>query len=417
LNRKRRTEDDNPILELDMGEGSNSSNRWPFVRECPALPPKEYDERRSKCPVSAVEMWDGSQAWLLTRYGDIRAALRDSRFSADSSVDSFPAPNAAIAAARKAQKGFVRLDGVDHSRQRSLLSKYFTVSYVQGMRATIEEKVASLLDEMAAAGSPYDIVEHFAEPLPIFMTCLQLGLPESAVPYLLDRTKVWMSSDSLPEESKKAADDIVDYFRDIIVERKQNPLDDMVSNLVHQSVMKGEITEDELLWMLHLLLVGGFDTAANMIALGTLTLINHPDEVRKLIGDPARAPKVVEELLRLHSVAHFTAGRMAREDLVVGEQPIAAGEGIVAPLPAANHDPEVFADPAKFDPDRNARTHLAFGFGIHQCLGQPVARLELAIVFQRLFERFPTLRLAVPESELIYSNAMIYGLKSLPVTW
>jgi len=400
-----------------MTEEKASLERWPFPRQCPALPPEQYAERREKCPISAVEMWDGNQAWLLTRYADIRAALRDSRFSSDSSVDGFPSPNAAIAAARKVQRGFVRMDGADHARQRSLLAKYFTVSHVELMRPIIEEKVEALLDEMEAAGAPFDLVEHFAEPLPIFLTCYQLGLPLDDVPYLLDRVKVWMSSDSLPADSRRAADDIVDHFREIIAREKTNPSGGMVADLIHNHVLTGKITEDEALWMLHLLLVGGFDTAANMISLGTLTLINHPEEVAKLAEDPQRISKVVEELLRMHSVAHYTAGRIAKEEVQLGDCTIEAGEGIVAPLPAANHDPEVFSDPASFDPDRNARAHLAFGFGIHQCLGQPVARLELAIVFARLFARFPNLRLAIPESQVEYSNAMIYGLKSLPVAW
>lgn len=390
---------------------------WPFARSAPSLPPAEYAERRENCPVSRVELWDGRPAWLLTRYADIRSALRDARFSADSSVDGFPAPNAAIAAARKVQRGFVRLDGAAHRRQRNLLAKYFTVNHVQMLRDVVTKKVDELLDEMEAHGGPFELVEHLAEPLPIFLTCVQLGLPLSDVPYLLDRVKTWMSSDSLPAESTKAADDIVEHFREVIARERVERTQGMVSDLVHNHVVTGELSEEDLLWMLHLLLVGGFDTAANMISLGTLTLMAHPAETARLNEEPGRITKVVEELLRLHSVAHFVAGRMASEDVELGGVRISAGEGIVAPLPAANFDPEVFVDPCKFDPDRNARAHLAFGFGIHQCLGQPVARLELAIYFAKVFERFPALRLAVPIDELEYNNAMIYGLKRLPVAW
>ncbi|HEX7857837.1 MAG TPA: cytochrome P450 [Sphingobium sp.] len=390
---------------------------WPFARSVPSLPPEEYAERREKCPISRVELWDGSQAWLLTRYADIRSALRDARFSADSSVAGFPAPNAAIAAARKVQRGFVRLDGADHSRQRNLLAKYFTVSHVQMLRDVVSEKVDALLDEMEAHGGPFELVEHVAEPLPIFLTCVQLGLPLSDVPYLLERVKTWMSSDSLPEESTRAADDIVEHFRDVIARERAERTQGMVSDLVHNHVVTGELSEEDLLWMLHLLLVGGFDTAANMIGLGTLTLMSHPAEIARLNEEPGRITKVVEELLRLHSVAHFVAGRLAKEEVTLGATCISAGEGILAPLPAANFDPEVFVDPCKFDPDRNARAHLAFGFGIHQCLGQPIARLELAIFFAKIFKRFPTLGLAVPIGSLEYNNAMIYGLKRLPVVW
>lgn len=356
-------------------------------------------------------------AWLLTRYADIRKALRDNRLSSDSSVDHFPAPNESIAMARKVQRGFTRLDGDAHSRQRNLLAKYFTISHVNKMREIVEGKVEDLLDEMDRKGGPLDLVENLCLPLPIFLTCVLLNLPTEDAPYLLDRVMAWMSSDGTPEESAQGAEDIIVYFAKAIEKEKANPGEGMVADLVHEHVAKGHITEDELLWMLHLLLVGGFDTAANMISLGTLTLLNHPEEVEKLKADPARVPLVVEELLRMHSVAHFTAGRMALDDIEIAEAKICKGHGVLAPLPAANFDPDVFPEPEKFCPDRNARSHLAFGFGIHQCLGQPVARLELSIVFDRLFRRFPTLRLAVPEGELTYSNAMIYGLESLPVTW
>jgi cytochrome P450 len=400
-----------------MATDETPAQRWPFPRECPGAVPEKYAELRGQCPVSRVELWDGSSAWLLTRYADIRSILRDTRFSADSSVPGFPAPNAAIAAARRVQRGFVRLDGTDHSRQRNLLTRYFALNHVQSMRPFVEQKVAELLDNMAAAGSPADLVEHLAEPLPILITCSLLGLPLEDADTLLDHVTVWMSSDSPPEKSTKAANDIVDYFRRVIAREKASPTTGMVSDLVHKHVAKGDISEDELLWILHLLLVGGFDTAANMISLGTLTLFKHREEASKLAGDMPRVTRVVEELLRLHSVAHYTASRMAREEVTIGEQSIEAGQGVVAPLPAANFDPDVFPDPAKFDPDRQARAHLAFGFGVHQCLGQGVARLELSVVFSQLFARFPNLRLAVPEEDLEYNNSMIYGLKRLPVSW
>ena len=400
-----------------MGANVEELGSWPFPRENPMLPPPEYDRRREQCPISKVRMWDGSEAWLLTRYADIRKALREKCLSSDSSVDHFPAPNGAIAMARKVQRGFTRLDGDAHSRQRNLLAKYFTISHVNTMRTIVEAKVEELLDEMEAKGDTIDLVEHLALPLPIYLTCVLLNLSVEDAPYLLDRVMTWMSSDSTPEDSAKGADDIIVYFAKAIEKEKANPGEGMVAELVHEHVAQGRISEDELLWMLHLLLVGGFDTAANMISLGTLTLLNNPAEIQRMRDDSSRIPAVVEELLRMHSVAHFTAGRMALDDVEIGEARICKGQGVLAPLPAANHDPEIFPEPEKFCPDRNARAHLAFGFGIHQCLGQPVARLELSIVFDRLFRRFPTLRVAVPQAKLEYTNSMIYGLKSLPVTW
>jgi cytochrome P450 len=169
--------------------------------------------------------------------------------------------------------------------------------------------------------------------------------------------------------------------------------------------------------MLHLLLLGGFDTTANMISLGVLTFLEHPDQLADLKADPSLVPQAVEELLRYLTVAHHVAFRLATGELEAGGTCIHAGEGVIAPLAAANRDPEVFEDPDVFDIHRDARSHVAFGFGIHQCLGQPLARVELRVVFERFFQRFPTLRLAVPSEELRFRNSMIYGVESLPVTW
>jgi cytochrome P450 len=154
-----------------------------------------------------------------------------------------------------------------------------------------------------------------------------------------------------------------------------------------------------------------------MIALGTLTFLDHPDQLAELKADPSLVPGAVEELLRYLTVAHHVAFRLATDDLEVGGFCVHAGEGVIAPLAAANRDPEVFEDPDSFDIHRDARSHVAFGYGLHQCLGQPLARLELKVVFERLFQRFPNLTLAVPRDELRFRNSMIYGVEALPVTW
>jgi len=267
-----------------MADKKEMLDRWPFEREVPSLPPQEYARRREQCPISKVRMWDGSEAWLLTRYADIRKAFRDTRLSSDSSVDHFPAPNEAIAMARKVQRDFTRLDSEPHSRQRNLLAKYFTITHVNTMREIIEKKVEELLDEMEAKGGPLDLVENLALPLPIFLTCVLLNLPTDDTPYLLNRVVAWMNSDSTPDESAKGADDIIVYFAKVIEREKAQRSEGMVAELVHEHVANGHITEDELLWMLHLLLVGGFDTAAIMISLGTFNAVEASGGSRKAAG-------------------------------------------------------------------------------------------------------------------------------------
>ena len=164
--------------------------------------------------------------------------------------------------------------------------------------------------------------------------------------------------------------------------------------------------------------MGGFDTTANMIALGTLTLLNHPDQFALLRDAPSLVDSAVEELLR-KSIGRTSGHGLPRatDDIQLGAQRIDAGEGVIAPIAAANRDPEVFADPDKFDITRDARRHVAFGFGLHQCLGQPLARIELQVVFSKLFVRFPHLRLARNADDLSFRNSIIYGVAELPVIW
>jgi cytochrome P450 len=203
----------------------------------------------------------------------------------------------------------------------------------------------------------------------------------------------------------------------VVDERFDKPGDDLISRMITNQVKVGNLGKDELLHILQLLLVGGFDTTANMIALGTLTLLNHPDQLALLRDDPSLVNSAVEELLRYLSVAHQVAFRLATDDIELGAQCIHAGEGVIAPIAAANRDPEVFADPDKFDITRDARRHVAFGFGLHQCLGQPLARIELQVVFSKLFVRFPHLRLARNADDLSFRNSIIYGVAELPVIW
>jgi cytochrome P450 len=214
---------------------------------------------------------------------------------------------------------------------------------------------------------------------------------------------------------------VVQYFADLVDQReaevRAGRSGDIVSGLIRDHVLAGQLTRKELTHMLHLLLVGGFDTTANMIALGTITLLRHPDQLAELREDSSLVPGAVEELLRYLTVAHHVAFRLATDEIEIGGHCVHAGEGVIAPLAAANRDPEVFPDPDRFDIHRDARRHVAFGFGIHQCLGQHLARIELNVVFERLPRRFPGLALAVADDELRFKNSMIYGVEALPVTW
>jgi cytochrome P450 len=249
------------------------------------------------------------------------------------------------------------------------------------------------------------------------MITVLLDLPAGRAAWFQDRINTWMALDTPSALAQEAGQDVLDYFDDLIGERISGEGDDLVSRLIRDHLLTGDLTRLELQHMLHLLLVGGFDTTANMIALGTLTFLEHPDQRDAIVADPDLVPGAVEELLRYLSVAHHVGFRLAIDEVEVGGKCIHAGDGVIAPIMAANRDPRVFPDPDKFDVRRDARGHLAFGYGVHQCLGQALARVELQSVFAKLFQRFPNLELAVPMEELRFKNALIYGVEELPVTW
>jgi cytochrome P450 len=390
---------------------------WPFERANPLDPPPVFAERRASCPISKVSTWNGDQAWLLTRYRDIRAALTAPGISSDLTLEGFPEPSATVAAARGGQKNFARMDPPVHDEHRRMLAPDFKIHHVAELRGYMSDLVDDLLDRMAARGGPVDLIEMLAQPVPSSVICRILDLPTERSDFFSDRVRTWMSLDNPPEVAQQANEDILGYFTDVVQERIADPGDDLISRMITAQVNQGKLDPAELLHMLQLLLVGGFDTTANMIALGTLTLLQHPDQLALLKADPGLVNSAVEELLRYLSVAHQVAFRLALDDIDLGTQCIHAGDGVIAPIAAANRDPEVFAEPDKLDITRDARNHVAFGFGLHQCLGQPLARLELQVVFSKIFVRFPSLRLAVDAGELVFRNSIIYGVAELPVTW
>ena len=392
---------------------------WPFRRapDAPLNPPPRLAELRSECPVSQVELWDGSRAWLATRYDDVKTLLRNPGLSSDTSLDGFPQSNETLKAARGAQKTFNRLDPPQHDVLRRMLTKNFSVGQVATLRPFIEGLVDRLLDQIEAAGAPVDLVTALAEPLPAYVVCEIMGLPQGEFDFFLDRVGRWMDLNSTPDEARQAAADIADYLADVITKRSENLGDDLVSELIQKYLIPGKLTEFELVHMLHLLVIGGFDTTANMIALGTILLLQNPEQMKELREHPDLTQRAVEEMLRYLSVAHHVAFRLARSDIDISDVCIHAGDGVIAPVSAANYDPEVFPKPESFDVHRDARDHVAFGFGVHQCLGQHLARLELQVVFAKLLQRFPALRLEAAAAELRYKDSMIYGVESCPVRW
>jgi cytochrome P450 len=392
---------------------------YPFTRTSPTEPPPELAEVREAEPVAKVRLWDGSTAWLATRYEDVRRTLMDPTISSDTTRPGFPQASATAVEFRRGQRVFVRMDAPKHDQHRLMLTADFTVKHVREYRPYLDDMIDELFDAMEtkqAAGGTVDMVEDFALIVPSRVITRILDLPSEDSVFFLDRVKTSMSLDSTPQEAAQSGADTLAYFKRTIDERSTGDGQDLISRLVRDRVNTGQLTSEELQHILHLVLVGGFDTTANMIALGTLVFLQHPDQIALLHERRDLVPNAVEELLRYLSVAHHVAYRQAKEDTRIGDQPVASGESVIAPLIAANHDPEAFPHPERFDITRDARGHVAFGYGIHQCLGQGLARVELQAVFAKLFERFPGLALAAPMDTLRFRNSIIYGVEALPVT-
>lgn len=403
-----------------------TSDIWPLQRECPLLPPPRLAEIREQQPVAPVELYDGTRCALVTRYADVRAVVVRGDVSADGHRENFPYASEAARAGRGARMAFDRMDPPRHDEHRFMLAAHFTTKRVAEMRPFLDHLVDELLDRMAAAGPPADLVRDFAEPLPAAVITEILGLPRADSAFFQDRVHTWFDDSSTAEDVATANADLIGYISSVLDERKEasgagtgndGQPEDLIATLVREQFVPGHLSRQELLDMIQLLIAAGYDTTANMIALGTTVLLQTDGAWRQLTDDPDSVAAAVEELLRFVSPAHHAVFRVANTDVPVGEEVIPAQTPIIASTMAANHDPQKYADPSRLDLRRNARGHLAFGIGLHQCLGQALARAELQSVFTHLPSRFPSLRLAAAIEELSFRNSLVYGLDSLPVSW
>jgi cytochrome P450 len=394
------------------------AHAFPMARQCPYDPPPEYARLREDEPVSRVRNWDGQEAWLVTRYADARAVLADSRFSNDIRRPGFPAVSVANQLGRQQMRSFLNMDDPEHAHFRRMLISSFTMRQVERLRPRIQTIVDTLIDDMLAAGPPADLVQAFALPLPSLVICELLGVPYADH----DRFQAWsrtmISKNSTQDQAQRAIGELAGYLGELVDAKDREPGDDIISRLVVDQLRPGNATRTEVVNMARLLLVAGHETTANMIALGTAALLAHPDQLERLRTDPGIVKSAVEELLRYLTITQSGRRRVAIEDVTVAGQLIRAGEAVIVAGDAANRDAAVFADPDELDLARTAKQHVAFGYGIHQCLGQPLARVELQVVYGTLYRRIPTLRLAVPAEQIRFKHDMlVYGVHELPVSW
>ncbi|KWF30828.1 cytochrome P450 [Burkholderia pseudomultivorans] len=397
-----------------------SQPTFPIARQCPFLPPDEYRAFRQASGPVKVRMWDGHDAWLLTRYDDVRAVLGDNRFSGDPQKPGYPSLSAARDAVLDLEPAFIRMDPPEHGHYRRMLTKEFMIKRVSDMRPRIESIFNRLVDELIAKGPPANLVEDLFLPLTSEVIAWLLDVPHEDHGFFQEQSRLKVLLDVDPSIPKAASDRILSYLDRLIAEREKDAEQrtDLLSRLIVEQVRPGHLTHRELVVMADLLLMAGHETTANQMALGVYSFLTNPDQMQLLRDDPSLLRNAVEEMLRFHTIVHYNAFRVAVEDVEVAGQLIRKGEGVIALISGANHDPAAFPQPEKFDITRKADHHVAFSYGIHQCLGQPLARVELQVVFGALFQRMPTLRFAVPVEEINgKGDHFVQGLETLPVTW
>ncbi|MGP8300744.1 cytochrome P450 [Streptomyces inhibens] len=388
----------------------------PTVRTCPFDPPEEYRTLREQAPVAPMTLPDGATGWLVTRYEDVRAVLSDPRFSAKRTPPGTASPEMNDAPAPPPPPGmFILMDAPEHTRFRRLLTGQFTVRRMRQLAPAVEKIVAEQLEAMASAEGPVDLVQAFALPVPSLVICELLGVPYADREEFQRNSATFLRLDASPEESQQAQTAMRGYIHQLVLAKRENPTDDILGELVRS----GELTDEELAGVGVLLLIAGHETTANMIALSTMCLLRDPEQLGALRADPSLMDGMVEELLRYLTVIQFGLRRTALEDVELHGHQIKEGSLVVASLASGNRDAAHFTDdPERLDAGRPFSPHLAFGHGIHQCLGQQLARVEMKAALSGLLDRFPTLRLAVPVEQVpMRDNMLVYGVHELPVTW
>ena len=394
---------------------------YPFPQPAALEPPAEWAELRTKCPVAEVRLASGDKALVLTRYADVRQVLSDPRFSrlldAEDAARVTANESGGVFGAEQADKTPV---GEAHQRWRRLVGRYFTAKRMAAMQPRIEAMAGQLLDEMIAGGAPADLVSSYGFPLPVWVICDLLGVPDS------DRAKFAYWSDHMlsltryrQDEIDAAQQEFGQYIVAHLEAKRADPGDDLISELIGVAdAQDGQLSPMELIGTAQGLLVAGHETTANMIGKMTAMLLADRTRWEQLLAEPALVRTAVEEALRFDANPGFGMPRYLTEEIEVGGTTLPAGTTVISSMAAANRDEDAFDDAAEMDLRRAPNPHLAFGAGPHSCLGQALARTELQTALTVLLNRLPGLHLDVAPEDLPRRDGLIIGgLERLPVRW
>ncbi|MBM7785709.1 cytochrome P450 [Tenggerimyces flavus] len=370
-------------------------------------PIPELAKLREEQPVSPAEMLNGGTGWLVTRYDDVRHVLSD--------VENFSNRWEPSETGGDGSGFLLGYDPPDHTSLRKLLTGEFTVRRLRRLEPRINAIIAEHLDKMEQTGPPADLVEAFALPIPSLVICELLGVPYADRADFQRRSNIRLDL-SLPLDYRMEVEaEGLEYMANLVAEQRRDPGEDMIGMLIREH--GDAITDRELSGLADLLLLAGHETTSNMLGLGTLLLLQNPEQLA-FARDPRNIDQAVEEMLRYLSIVRTVIPRLARTDVELGGQQISAGDVVVCSVPAANRDPVLDPRADEFDVSRKIAAHLAFGHGLHHCLGAPLARMEMRLAFPALFERFPTLRLGIPVENVKYrAFSFVFGVAELPLEW
>lgn len=404
------------------------------LREAPELPLHMRREAFDPVPEMAALRDDegvrpvttafGTSAFLVARHADVKEVLADSARFSNAGRRAFQDPEAPPLSdeelARMRAGNLLGLDPPEHTRLRRMLTPEFTVRRMRRLEPRIAEIVDDHLDAMEQAGPPADLVTDFALPIPSLVICELLGVPYADRADFQARTAALLDMALPMDERRTVAEESRAYMVDLVARAQAAPGEDLLGMLVreHGAESAGGLSTDELIGVAGLLLIAGHETTSNMLGLGTLALLRHPDQLARVRDDPAAVGPAVEELLRFLGIVHSGIPRTTTQEVELSGVTIPADSLVILALAAANRDPRFLAGGDRLDVTRDAGHHVAFGHGVHHCLGAPLARMEMRIAFPALLRRFPDLALAVPDDEVAFrAFHFIYGLQSLPVAW
>ncbi|MCV7171381.1 cytochrome P450 [Mycobacterium manitobense] len=383
-------------------------------------PTPELREIRESTGVRIAKSAFGMDVYLVTRHEDAKAVLSDHQRFSNGRPPGFVIPGAPVLSEDEQQRNrsgnLLGLDPPDHQRLRRMLTPEFTIRRMKRLEPRIVAIVDEHLDAMEKTGAPADLVEGFALPIPSLVICELLGVPyEDRADFQRRSARQLDLSIPIPDRFELQRQSR-DYMQSLVTRARVEPGDDILGMMVREH--GDELTDDELVGVASLLLLAGHETTSNMLGLGTLALLRHPDQLAAVRDDPDAVAPAVEELLRWLSIVHSAIPRITTTDVEVAGVPIPAGQLVFVSLPTGNRDPNFVDAPEKLDISRGAMGHLAFGHGVHHCLGAPLARMEMRIAFPALLRRFPRLALAEPFEDVQFrSFHFIYGLRSLAVSW